>query len=579
MEKFRIGDDLSVFWAIQDKDDSPFPLEGKDVRLFVTHPRGRIEVTDEIEIQDNVICWEFKGVSQKYLGTYKLTAEIRTNPSTRVVRKDIQEAFALVSESVYEDSEGTPPLVNENGTIYLSSVLDVYRIMPVIPQIGPNGNWWIDGEDTGHPSFGGNANIRIDKEMSPDSTNPVQNKVVKAYVDLHPMYEILEELEEVPDFGDTIIVLDDFMSDTSENGVKNKVVKKYVDQQDNALLVKHNDLSRRVINEYATRAWINSQAFAHKTDIEDIQEQIEDIADKEIVLDDSMSDTSENGVQNKVIKKYVDQKHGELVHLKDMFFWDENRSIIGTRFPLYSEKSITAGGKNENTGEGGGGQGGLDIAQLEEYLLDNGYVTKTWIEENVRIDLDSSMSDTSDNGVKNKVIKKYVDQHGENIKKYVDEQDKELLGKIEELSHLKDMFYWDEDGAIGTTHPFFSESSITAGGANENSGGGYAGIDIATLEEYLMENKYATQSWVKLQQYATESWVQLQQFATESWVKGRGYITNAAFMNAINRINSKIQELNKLLEWFEFDSATGMVKVNHGLYSVGAITAGQKEEE
>ena len=154
MEKFRIGNDLSVFWAIQDKDDRPFPLEGKDVRLFVTHPRGRVEVTDEIEIQDNVICWEFKGVSQKYLGTYKLTAEIRTSPSTRVVRKDIQEAFALVSESVYEDSEGTPPLVNENDTIYLSSVLDVYRIMPIIPQIGPNGNWWIDGVDTGKPGAG-----------------------------------------------------------------------------------------------------------------------------------------------------------------------------------------------------------------------------------------------------------------------------------------------------------------------------------------------------------------------------------------------------------------------------------------
>lgn len=193
MEKFRIGNDISVFWAIQDKQDKPFPLGGKDVRLFVTHPRGRIEVTDEITIQDNVICWEFRGTSQRYLGTYKLTVEIWSTPTTRVIRKDINEAFSLVSASVFEDRESSLPVITDTGTLYLSSILDVYRIMPVIPQIGPNGNWWVDGVDTGLPSQGGNNNIFVDKELSETSTNPVQNRAVtKALKTLSEMMEGFE---------------------------------------------------------------------------------------------------------------------------------------------------------------------------------------------------------------------------------------------------------------------------------------------------------------------------------------------------------------------------------------------------
>ena len=46
--------------------------------------------------------------------------------------------------------------------------------------------------------MGGNVNITIDTAMSDKSENTVQNKVIKAYVDLHPQYEVIEEVE-VPD--------------------------------------------------------------------------------------------------------------------------------------------------------------------------------------------------------------------------------------------------------------------------------------------------------------------------------------------------------------------------------------------
>lgn len=175
MEKFRIGNDLSVCWAILDDNDQPFSLSGKDVRLFVTHPRGRMEVTDDTTIQDgHVIMWDFAASKQRYLGTYKLSVEIYTSPTTRVLKRDINEAFSLVSDSLYEDIESGKPDINESGLLRLSSVLEVLRVFPVIPQIGENGNWVVDGKDTGHPARGEKGAVadiayvffEIDNEMN-----------------------------------------------------------------------------------------------------------------------------------------------------------------------------------------------------------------------------------------------------------------------------------------------------------------------------------------------------------------------------------------------------------------------------
>lgn len=154
MEKFRISNDLSIFWSITNKDGSPYTLSDKTVRLFVTHPRGRVEVTPDITIQDNVICWLFRGSKQRYLGTYRITAEIQATPADRTIRKDIPEAFELVSSTQYEQTETGRPDINEEGELTLATSLDIFQIKPIIPQVGPNRNWWVDGVDTGKSSVG-----------------------------------------------------------------------------------------------------------------------------------------------------------------------------------------------------------------------------------------------------------------------------------------------------------------------------------------------------------------------------------------------------------------------------------------
>ena len=154
MEKFRIGNDLAICWAIIGDDGRPFPLADKTVRVFLTHPRGRTEITADISVQDNVIVWNFAAIKQRYLGTYKLTVEIYSPLHIRVTKRDINEAFALVSDSFYEDIESGKPDINESGELRLSTTLEVVRIFPVIPEIGDNENWWEEGVDTGKPSRG-----------------------------------------------------------------------------------------------------------------------------------------------------------------------------------------------------------------------------------------------------------------------------------------------------------------------------------------------------------------------------------------------------------------------------------------
>lgn len=132
------------------------PLEDKDVHLYYTCERGRYEAN--ITIQDrNVVVWHFYGKDQRYLGGYTLTLEINQSNGKRRIKKDLCNAFVLVGKDCEENYPEGDAIINNGGEITLSSELDIYRISPIIPTIGANENWRVDGEDTGLPSRGRSA--------------------------------------------------------------------------------------------------------------------------------------------------------------------------------------------------------------------------------------------------------------------------------------------------------------------------------------------------------------------------------------------------------------------------------------
>jgi hypothetical protein len=103
--------------------------------------------------------------------------------------------------------------------------------------------------------------------------------------------EILEDNSKVnhlPSQGGGNVEVDAELSETSENAVSNKAVTMALAETEEVTAAALNELNKR-FEEYAT-----------KEDLEDA------LADVSIEVDSAMSDTSENAVSNKVIKKYVD---------------------------------------------------------------------------------------------------------------------------------------------------------------------------------------------------------------------------------------------------------------------------------
>ena len=217
-----------------------------------------------------------------------------------------------------------------------------------------------------------------------------------------------------------------------------------------------------------------------------------------------------------------------------------------------SGSASSSGGSTEGGGTSGGG--GSDIV------------------------VDSAMSASSENPVQNKVVKKYVDD------------------KHNELAFLKDMFYWADEAhtVIGTKYPFFSESTLTAGGRKTEEDSEVSGITITDVADYLEQQGYATEQWVINKDYATNSalkslsdkvdsiennGVDLTGYATKQWVKAQGYVTSTSLEPTFSGIDTRLKALEKLLDLFEFDEAAQMIKAKFGIYSVGAITAAKKKEE
>lgn len=151
MGRYRIGNDMTILWSINDRNGAALPLNDKEVHLYYTCERGRYEA--DIEIQDNVVSWDFVGRDQRTLGSYSLSLEIIQSQGKRTIKKDICNAFTLVGKECEEKYDKRDANINEGGIINLVAELDIYRINPIVPYI-KDGEWWVDGRNTGEPSRG-----------------------------------------------------------------------------------------------------------------------------------------------------------------------------------------------------------------------------------------------------------------------------------------------------------------------------------------------------------------------------------------------------------------------------------------
>lgn len=148
------------------------------------------------------------------------------------------------------------------------------------------------------------SEIAVDTELSATSENAVQNKVVTS--ELNKKIETLDDESQAPDAVN--FDLDSELSLTSVKGVQNKVIAEEFQRYANGTKV----VAKATEAETATKATQDAQGnvidttYAKKTEIP-----------QGAVVDDSLSSTSVNPVQNKVVKAEFDQVNSNLSNLKD----------------------------------------------------------------------------------------------------------------------------------------------------------------------------------------------------------------------------------------------------------------------
>lgn len=175
MRSIRIGNDIAIQWKLNLAGGEPYNLEGKDLKLIVTTITRANEVKG-FSVSGNVLTWVFYGKDQTTTGPHTLTL-IENQGKEGMVTVDVCSPFKLVSRSCVSDGGGCGNVSIES--LALESTIDLSKIKPVIPVIGDNGNWIVDGVDTGvraegrdgtfaYPKFYINPDTGILKAVDPD---------------------------------------------------------------------------------------------------------------------------------------------------------------------------------------------------------------------------------------------------------------------------------------------------------------------------------------------------------------------------------------------------------------------------
>ena len=100
MEKIRIGNDIKISWSIfveSSEECIPYNLNGKRFSLYMVCGKVRKAVTD-CTVEENTLCWLFRGSEQKYKGFYDLLL-VENEGENGMHTFDLHGAFALVDHS------------------------------------------------------------------------------------------------------------------------------------------------------------------------------------------------------------------------------------------------------------------------------------------------------------------------------------------------------------------------------------------------------------------------------------------------------------------------------------------------
>ena len=187
MKKIRIGNDIKIIWSIKTKDGQDYILDGKNLTVKAFRILGAVSTPISFETFENTLtCW-FYGKDQTKLGVYGLVL-VENEGREDMHTVDSCDAFQLVARSCDVDGAECGCGNVEVESVELTSTLSADVFSHGVPAGGSAGqllskksdnNFDTEWVDVPTPS----VKIEVDATMSETSTNPVQNKTIKSYVD------------------------------------------------------------------------------------------------------------------------------------------------------------------------------------------------------------------------------------------------------------------------------------------------------------------------------------------------------------------------------------------------------------
>ncbi len=315
MNKIRINTDFTVRWSILTRGEAVV-LEGRDLNLEM-HTPAHVTVQVPFTVEDNVVVARIAPEIQTHVGTYSFTLwENRSKDGQTPLDKCC--AFCLVSKSCKADV----------------SIADNIEVMPALE---------LSTDDMVFaPISLGGGSIEIDAELSLESENAVQNKVVTQAIS-----QTAQKAE------DARTAAENAMDETvSANAAAEAALQIAANKQDKiadidairqgaakgaTALQEHQDISGKLdkteaadlyqpkgnyqsAGDYATNEALQNEiiratneekniralAEANKAAIEQLA-GVEDGGSVVIVVDPALSETSENPVQNKAVTKGINE--------------------------------------------------------------------------------------------------------------------------------------------------------------------------------------------------------------------------------------------------------------------------------
>lgn len=149
MKDKRIGNDISVVWTLM-RDGAPFNISGLPVTLYLRNMYGKTEIED-FTVSKNQVNWTFYGKDQKQTGKYSLVLVVNEDKEG-MLTTDACDFVNLVSCSC-KVGNGADECGVQTESIELTTTLE-----------------YVAGSGT--------ISIEIDSELSEESTNPVENRVI-----------------------------------------------------------------------------------------------------------------------------------------------------------------------------------------------------------------------------------------------------------------------------------------------------------------------------------------------------------------------------------------------------------------